>query len=694
MIATTAGHTREHARMTPPSKTTLWALGLCMALLAGSAAAQPTVLPKAIPAEAFFRDADFREAVLSPSGKQLAVTLARSGARVGLYVIDLAKGLKSTGVGQFNDVDVQDVHWVNEDRLIFSATDYAKGSGSGEGAPGLFAVNADGSKFRELVQRNRNFVVDAKARNVGLEWNHILLKVPEPKPGEANEEVLLGETTWKDRYEVSKVTPLWLNVRNGTSRTTDYKEPYGALGWIFDSKGEPRVVITEEGNRSAAYWRGPAQRAWTLITEGDLIGLPFVPKAVDDAGQLFVLQNQGEPGLAVISRYDFERKAPSPKALVSTPGFDFRGGLILRDGKLAGVRVDADAETTVWFDADMKQLQALVDERFPGRVNQLSCSLCGQPGQVALVRTYSDRDPGQLWVYRDKPAAGEAQWQAVARLMPGIDPRLMATVDTYRFKARDGREVPVWVTSPMGVEPGKPAPAVVMVHGGPSSRIGHWAWDPTNQFLASRGYLVIEPEFRGSKGYGEAHWKAGWKQWGQAMQDDVADALLWAQKEGLATDRACIAGASYGGYSTLMGLARQPSLYRCGVAWVAVTDLELLVNGSWWVSDDIGDDYRKYGMALLVGEPAKDAAMLAANSPVLLADKIKAPVLLAFGEEDIRVPLAHGKRMRAVLIKAGNEPEWVTYAGEGHGWALLKNKVDFAQRMERFLAKHLQTPAP
>jgi dipeptidyl aminopeptidase/acylaminoacyl peptidase len=680
------------------TKTALRALGLCLALFGSSAfsqaAAQPTAQAKAIPAEAFFRGAEIRQAVLSPSGQRLAVTLARSGARVGLYVIDLAKGMKSTGVGQFDDVDVEAVHWVNEDQLVFDTSDYAKGSGSGLGGPGLFSVKADGSEFRGLIARHRFFSLIAKTRNPMLESNHALLIVPEPQPGEANEEVLVGEYSWRDRSDTAMITPMWLNVRNGSTRTPDYKEPYGAHGWIFDSKGEPRVVSTQEGNRSAVYWRGPGQSAWALLTEGDLIGLPFEPVAVDDAGQLFVLQNQGEAGLAVLSRYDFERQAPSPKALVSTPGFDFQGRLNFRKGKLAGVRVNADAETTVWFDADMKQLQALVDERFPGRVNRLSCSLCGQPGQVALVHTYSDRDPGQLWIYRTKPAAGEAPWQAVARLMPGIDPRLMATVDTYRFKARDGREVPVWVTSPMGAEPGRPAPAVVMVHGGPHARIGEWSWQPMNQFLASRGYLVIEPEFRGSEGYGEAHWKAGWKQWGQAMQDDVADALLWAQKEGLATDRACIAGASYGGYSTLMGLARQPNLYRCGVAWVAVTDLDLYVQGSWWVSDDTGSDYRKYGLAVLVGDPVKDAAMLAANSPVLLADKIKTPVLLAFGEEDQRVPLAHGKRMRAALIKAGNEPEWVTYAGEGHGWALLKNKVDFAQRMERFLAKHLQTPAP
>ena len=213
-----------------------------------------------------------------------------------------------------------------------------------------------------------------------------------------------------------------------------------------------------------------------------------------------------------------------------------------------------------------------------------------------------------------------------------------------------------------------------------------------NQFLASRGYLVIEPEFRGSTGFGVAHFKAGWKQWGLAMQDDVADALLWAQKQGLASDRACIAGASYGGYSTLMGLARHPKLYRCGAAWVAVTDLELYAKGSWWVGDDISDVARKYTIPEMVGSMDKDAQLITANSPVLLANKIKAPLLLAFGEDDQRVPLAHGKRMREALQKQGLEPEWVTYAGEGHGWGKLETRLDFALRLERFFNQHLRAP--
>ena len=138
-----------------------------------------------------------------------------------------------------------------------------------------------------------------------------------------------------------------------------------------------------------------------------------------------------------------------------------------------------------------------------------------------------------------------------------------------------------------------------------------------------------------------------------------------------------------------MGLVKDPQLYSCGIAWVALTDLNLYLSGSWWIADDISSAGRKYTLPEMVGDASKDAAMIEANSPVKLATRIKAPVLLAFGEADLRVPLAHGKRMRDALRDAGNPPEWVTYPGEGHGFAVLKNRVDFAQRMEAFLAKHL-----
>ena len=331
----------------------------------------------------------------------------------------------------------------------------------------------------------------------------------------------------------------------------------------------------------------------------------------------------------------------------------------------------------------MQALQAQADARFQDRVNQLDCRRCGQVDERVLLFSYSDRDPGQYWLIEN----GGKRWRALARVQPGIDPAAMARMSLHRVAARDGRSLPVWLTQPQG--PG-PHPAVVLVHGGPWVRGGHWRWRGEAQFLASRGYVVIEPEFRGSAGYGDAHWRAGLQQWGLAMQNDVADALLWAQQQGLASSEACIAGGSYGGYSTLMGLIRHPELYRCGIAWAAVADLRLFLQGSFWVDDDIAPLARSHGLKRLVGDVETHAAQLDATSPVLQAQRIKAPLLLVHGDADRRVPLAHAERLREAMQAAGREPEWVVYKGEGHGWRLQRNALDFAQRMERFLGQHLK----
>ena len=646
-----------------------------------------------LPADMFFRDPDLTEAVLSPSGQRVAVTMTIKGSRVGLFVIDLANDSKVNRVVQFVDADVRNAVWVNEDRLLFDARDYSEGSGRPDGAPGLFSVRHDGHELRMLIKRKRQFVTDGSMARQALEWNHRLLRVPAPREGVVNDDVVIGRLSLGGKGEAPEVYPLWLNTRTGRTGNINPNAPGPVYHWMFDSAGEPRVAFTRKDNRQAAYWRGPGHSEWQLLVEGDLISMPFNPHTVDDAGNLYVTLNQRSTGQRVLAAYDFERKAPKPEPLVVTPGFDFNGRLILERGTGAaqGVRVETDAEATVWLDASRKQLQETVNAFLRGRINRiLSCSHCEQADRVALIRAFSDRDPGSLWIYRGQPKEGQQPWQLLARVREGVDPDQMATVSFERIKARDGLDLPVWLTKPKGLVPGVPAPTVVLIHGGPWVRGGHWAWNPMAQFLASRGYLVIEPEFRGSAGYGEVHFKAGWRQWGQAMQNDVADALLWARKQGLSNDKACIAGASYGGYSTLMGLVRQPELYRCGVAWAAVTDLPLFLQGSWWISDDISSLGRQYTLPQMVGDAERDAAMIAANSPVLLADRIKAPVLLAFGEADERVPLAHGKRMREALQKAGNEPEWVSYPGEGHASWLPKNKVDFAQRLERFLAEHLQ----
>nr|WP_283254459.1 alpha/beta fold hydrolase [Ramlibacter paludis] len=259
-------------------------------------------------------------------------------------------------------------------------------------------------------------------------------------------------------------------------------------------------------------------------------------------------------------------------------------------------------------------------------------------------------------------------------------------MDLVRFAARDGLQIPAWLTVPKGTPKGKKMPMVVLVHGGPWVR-EEWEWKADSQFLASRGYVVLEPEFRGSDGFGFDHLRRGFKQWGLAMQNDVADATRWAIAQGIADPaRICIAGASYGGYATLMGLVNDPDLYKCGISWAGVSDLTLKYEVTW---SDSPEAYKLYGMPVLVGDKDKDAAQFKATSPIEQAARVKQPLLLAHGNADRRVPIIHSVKLRDALAKTNPQVEWVEYADEGHGWKLVPNRIDWWTRVEKFLQKNI-----
>ena len=387
---------------------------------------------------------------------------------------------------------------------------------------------------------------------------------------------------------------------------------------------------------------------------------------------------------AALFRYAPQSGKISDKPLLSLKGFDFEGNLHIDpdSGKTLGVTYRSDASGAVWFDPRMKADQEAVDKLLPGTVNVLSCNRCVTTKHV-VVNASSDRQSPVYFLY--ERASGKLTLIASSR--PWLDSARMAEQDFVRIKARDGLEFPALITRPQGKGP---FPTVVLVHGGPYVRGEAWGFAPDTQFLASRGYLVIQPEYRGSTGYGDTLFKAGWRQWGLAMQDDITDATQWAISTGLAdARRIAIAGASYGGYATMMGLVKEPALYKAGINWVGVTDIGLMYDIGW--SDFMGDKWMQYSMPRMIGDPDKDAAQLRATSPLQQAARIKQPVLMAYGEEDTRVPMPHGTKMRDALKRAGNtNVEWVTYPGEGHGWMLVKNNVDFWTRVENFLAKNLK----
>ena len=200
--------------------------------------------------------------------------------------------------------------------------------------------------------------------------------------------------------------------------------------------------------------------------------------------------------------------------------------------------------------------------------------------------------------------------------------------------------------------------------------------------------MVVEPEFRGSTGFGWKHFRAGWKQWGLAMQDDVADAAQWAVKQGYADPkRICIAGASYGGYAALMGLIRNPELFRCGIDFFGVTDIDLIYSITW---SDARDQDQRYGMPVMVGDRVKDAAQLAATSPIKLAARVTQPLLMAYGADDRRVPIDHGTQFRDAVEKTNKDVDWVVYPEEGHGFRVTANEIDFWTRVDKFLDQNLK----
>lgn len=654
----------------------------CALLIPAAGAAVPAAPP---PLADFFDNPAFSAARLSPNGKFIAVRYNKDNQRDRLIVIELANQAV-TVVASFSDRDVGNFQWVNNERLVLDTTDHTVGPGDERYWPGLYAVNRDGGKFRQLVQASASFLQDRVVANNVLPANHFLV---EQTGAQTSDDVYVINPKREGLHgdgDLKHVNLLRLNTVTGRSETV--RRPGAAMEWLLDHKGEPRICITLDKNIQTTWYLDPGNNQWREIAAFDayLGGKDaFTPLAFAPDGSLYVMSARGKDKQA-LHTFNLSTLQISAEPLVMLADYDFSGELITTRDKLLGVRYLSDARSTVWFDAKMKTLQDAIDAALPATVNLVEVPARAEAPWV-LVRSYSDRQPERYLLYNVETG----KFNPVGSTHERIVPAQMAAQEAVRYKARDGLAIPAWLTVPNGER--KNLPLVLLVHGGPWVRGGEWRWSADSQFLASRGYAVLEPEFRGSTGFGKAHYHAGWKQWGLKMQDDLADGARWAIAEGIADPkRICIAGASYGGYATLMGLVNDAALYQCGINWVGVTDINLYYTGHWSYTSDMNSDYLKYGAPTLIGDPVKDAAQLRATSPLLQAARIRQPVLLAYGAVDRRVPLYHGKKFVEALKEHNPNVEWVVYQEEAHGWSLPKNRIDFWSRVEKFLQRHIGTP--
>jgi len=364
----------------------------------------------------------------------------------------------------------------------------------------------------------------------------------------------------------------------------------------------------------------------------------------------------------------------------SDPRVDLMGEIIAADGKtLIGVaRMPGKPETRMIRKDHpdallLQQLQAA----FPGQYVSFGGATLN--GNKMVVSVVSDRNPGEFYLF-DK-TAGQARYLVSTRKW--IDPDLMAEMRPFTFTARDGVTLSGYITIPKGRELSG-LPMIVNPHGGPHGPRDMWGFNSEVQLFASRGYLVLQVDFRGSGGYGRGFERMGYGEWGGTMQNDVTDATRWAIEQGYADEnRICIYGASYGAYAALMGAAREPSLYQCTVGYVGVYDLALMYKEGDIRESDTGGNY----LESVIG---KDRSKLAERSPASRASDIRIPVFLAAGGRDRRTPPEQTEVMAAALMKAGNPVrENILEPREGHGFYDVAARNNIYGKMLSFFGEHI-----
>jgi acetyl esterase/lipase len=623
---------------------------------------------------------------VSPSGGHAAIVWRVEGRPAVAAVVDLSRPGDVKVVGGFPRSEVQSVGWVNDDRLHFFAI--AADSGAElvrEGDAGVFAVDRNGENLRQLIDwrwRNEETGSRIRPRVLTYGWRiHASLD-------DGSADLVVAHSSSDNDNDALPGRLARLNTLDGRLQNLNRGAPAPASGWLLDGAGEPRVVSVERDGRSKLYWRAPGSESWALLEDvSQLSDDRLVPLALEPDGTLVVATSRGGDTTALFS-YRPDRRTLEPEPVVSLKGFDVDPLTVVdtRTRRVVGVHTRADGWMSVWFDERLATIQHAVDKSLPaGRVNRLLCGRC-ESTQRFVVHSWSDRHPGEYYVY-DHAAR---KLQSLGEARPWLQEARHGRRSFHRVAARDGLSLPVVVTHPPAADATRPVPAVVLVHGGPWLRGSSLDWDDDAQFLASRGWRVLQVEFRGSTGFGNRHFRAGWQQWGLAMQDDLADAVAWAARERLVDPaRVCIVGASYGGYAALMGPVRHPDTYRCAASFVGVTDLELMFSSRW---NDISAQAKRHGLPALLGDPTRDAERLRQSSPLHRVRDIKVPVLLVQGALDRRVPEVHADTFERSARAAGVAIERVDYADEGHGFVRSVNRADYLRRLEAFLRRSLEEP--
>jgi dipeptidyl aminopeptidase/acylaminoacyl peptidase len=648
---------------------------LSAVVLNGAANATPLSL------DDIFSEVGARDVAISPSGRYLAC-IVRQADGDAIVVEDLQAGTRKVVVGsgkkeagpQF-DSRVNTVLWKTDDRLLFRLSitpaegvswSSLKLSGIRKLGNRLFALDRDGKNLVRMLADNHenalNWAMDLGAIRSMMprDPDHILMVVD----GQG------GRSLYK------------VDVRSGAGEITE-RPNFDVIDWWIDLDGIPIVRVSVGGGTLRFYRREKGER-WKKYHSVRLRELEgqneYEPVGASDVpDKYYVLARPEGAQRRGVYLYDLVNESFGPP-LAENPQFDITSANISVDGKrvtrfcyLAHVRICETADANV--NAHMKGVRKFFKDSANVYVYDAS-----EDGQTLLLFVEGPSDAPAY--YRYQVAARNIQ--LVGHVSELMADKTLPTATLVEYQGRDGTKLTGYLTRPPGAEKASGLPLVMMPHGGPEAR-DHLTFDPYVQFLASRGYAVFQPNFRGSDGFGRAFAESGYGEWGRKMQDDISDAvaLLVAQKTADPA-RVCIVGASYGGYAALAGATLTPELYKCAVSIAGIADLSAFLKTRRNLHGKKSELY-SYWMKQ-IGDPDKDAERIAAVSPARHVDRIKAPILLVHGDADEIVPFAQSVQMKKLLDKSGRETELIELEDEGHSeWSeederqVLTAVADFLQ---------------
>jgi dipeptidyl aminopeptidase/acylaminoacyl peptidase len=598
-----------------------------------------------IPLRDFFRNPEKAGYSLSPDGEYFAF-LAPWENRLNIFIQKFSE-TEAKRITSVTDRDLVGYFWASNERIVY-ARDQA-----GEENFHLFAVNIDGSNPVDLTpfEGVRAGVIDDLRDND----QDMIISLNKRDP------------RFYDAYRI--------NIETGELKLIG-ENPGNIIGWLTDHEGLLRLAITSDGvNTSILYRDNESQSFQTILTTDFKETLTPVSFTYDNQC-LYAFSNLGRDKAALVV---FDPKTQKELELIYENSYVDVSGLLISDKrkKLIAVTYLIDKLRYHFFDEEVESIFQDLTKKIPGY--ELALSSVNRDENRFIIRTYSDKSLGSYFLYDVETS----NLQKIADISPWIDEKYMADMEPISYNSQDGLTIHGYLTLPKGVEP-KNLPVVINPHGGPWYR-DSWGYNAEVQFLANRGYAVLQMNFRGSTGYGRTFWEAGFKQWGRKMQDDITDGVQWLIDQGIADlKRIGIYGGSYGGYATLAGITLTPDLYAAAVDYVGISNIFTFLEAipPYW--EPLRQQFYE-----MIGDPSKDKELLESVSPLFLVNQIKTPLFIAQGANDPRVKKSESDQIVAALEKRGIKVQYMVKENEGHGFANEENRFDFYRAMEEFLSEHL-----